>query len=95
MGLEIWEVWDGDKALLSDSAQVKASHGNLLRLVICTAGSAGATISIYDALTATGTPIVIDGTAVKTIELGVRMGTGIYVALAGSPTKPTIAVIYK
>ena len=94
MGIEIWEVWDCDVAYLSDSGQAKAAPGNLVRLFICTAGGAGATISVYDALSATGTPIVIDGTAVKSADVGVKMKTGIYIGLSGSP-KPTVAIAYK
>lgn len=71
---------------------VKASAGILERIVVGTVGSSS-TCTVYDALSATGTPVaVINTDSLGTYHFGGRCATGITIVTVGTPK---LTIVYR
>ena len=79
----------------STTTTVKGSKGQLHNIVINAKGTVASTVTIYDALTATGTPFaVIDSLTLSgTFNYDVNFATGLTIVTTGTAA-PNITVVF-
>jgi hypothetical protein len=72
--------------LTAGSTLLKTGVGSLQGVDINTAGTAGATVTLYDGTSSGGTEIAVISAAEQfNPRFGVQFTTGLYVALVGTP----------
>lgn len=80
----------------STTTLVKSGEGKLHAVIVNTKGTVASTITVYDALTATGTPIaVIDSLNLSgTFEYDINFSTGLTLVTTGTAA-PNVTVSYR
>ena len=91
------DIKDAYKAMLISTAgtfNVKQNAGKLHLVTVNSKGIAGSTITLYDALTAIGSPFaIIDATIGGTFIYDIALNIGLVVVVAGA-TPPHLTISY-